>query len=637
MERSSSRLRLLAILVVLMFAGLTTRLWFLQVLAGKRFAGEAVENSVRFEYTEPLRGLMYDRDGKEFVTNQQSLEIRITRDELGDEGEAVVARLAELLEVRPRELSLEINTNRYYTFQAVPVAEFVPEEVAYYIRENPERFPGVDVKVASVRRYPYGRMGAHLVGYMGLITEEALAQVNEKAYGPNDSIGIAGLELVYERFLRGERGIQKFIVNADGETIRALDAVPPTAGNDLHLTLDARWQEIAEERLAGGIAYARTLEDSSSVPLRATGGSVVVLDADTGEIRAMASLPDYDPRWYVRGLTSRESAYLKNDDLAPALNRATFPYTPGSTFKSITSLITTEQGFASLHGAYPCPSSYVHGEDEANPFPNWQPTSGDYINFAEALRQSCDTFFYQFGSKYFQYYLDHQLVSNAQPLQKGIREWGFGAPTGVDLPLESPGLIPDAQFASEHPELFEDGTWQPFGDILTMTGAGNITVTPLQLATAYAAIANGGHLCRPHLVGSIEDADGKVVKEPGGGCDRTLPYSQADLSYIRSALANVVTSGTASCAFGGFPLSQVPVAGKTGTAERGTPTYQDTSWFAAMVGPIQDPEYVVVTMVEQGGFGAQVAAPITRGVIEGIEGLGDTPHYGCVSPDTEDE
>jgi penicillin-binding protein 2 len=637
MERASNRLKVLAILVALMFVGLMTRLWFLQVLAGERFSQEATNNSVRFEYTEPLRGLILDRNGKELVDNQQSVEIRITRDELGDQGEAVVGRLAELLEVRPAELSTEINTNRYYTFQAVPVAEFVPEEVAYYVEERPELFPGVDVNLASVRRYPEGRLAAHVLGYMGLVTEDALKSVNAKAYGPNDAIGIAGLELMYERFLRGERGIQKTIVNADGETIRALDAIPATAGDDLHLTLDARWQEIAERRLAEGMDHAHQINDSNGQALRATGGAVVILDAHTGGIRAIASLPDYDPRWYVRGLSPRQAAYLRNGDRAAALDRATFPYTPGSTFKSITALITAQQGFANLYGYYPCTTSYVHGIDEEHPFFNWTETPGNSISFADALRQSCDTFFYQFGSKYFQHYVDHQLSNDAQPLQKGIRQWGFGAPTGVDLPLESSGQIPDAQFAAAHPELYEDGRWQPFGDILTMTGAGDLQVTPLQLASAYAAIANGGHLCRPHLVERIEDADGKVVKVPGSGCDRTLPYSQRDLGYIRGALANVVSGGTASCAFSGFPLSQIPVAGKTGTAERGTETYQDTSWFASMVGPTADPDYVVVTMVEQGGFGAQVAAPITRGIIEEIEGLGYQPRYGCVLPSTEDE
>jgi penicillin-binding protein 2 len=634
MERASSRLRVLAFLVALMFLGLGARLWFLQVLATERFASAATENSIRFEYSEPRRGLIRDRDGDVLVDNQQSLEIRITRDQLGDDGEAVVLRLAELLDVDPAEIAERVNSNRYYPFQAVPVAEFVDEPVAFYIQEHPEKFPGVHVQKTSVREYPFGKLGAHMFGFMGLITAELLDQVNEKQYGPNDAVGVTGLESQYEKFLRGQRGIQKFIVNADGEVIRPLDAIPATSGDDLYLTLDSRWQGIAEQELVEGIERARFATDSTNVHnLRATGGAVVVLDAKTGGVRAMATYPTYDPRWYVRGLTKDQMRYLGRENVAPSLNRATFPYTPGSTFKAITSLIFMHQGLASKDGHYNCPAEYIHGEDVDHPFLNWELVDRGYISFNEALTISCDTFFYQFGSRYFQQYLDRGLADNAQPFQKGLREWGFGAPTGIDLPVESSGLVPDAPWAREHPELFEDGNWQPFGDILTTTGAGNIAVTPLQLASAYATIANGGHMCRPHLVERIEDEDGELVKEPGAGCDRMLGYNPADLAYIRGALANVVSSGTASCAFSGFPLSQVHVGGKTGTAERGSPKFQDTSWFAAIVGPQDDPDYVVVTMVEQGGFGAQTAAPITRQVIEGIERIPPAGGCGTVSED----
>jgi penicillin-binding protein 2 len=309
--------------------------------------------------------------------------------------------------------------------------------------------------------------------------------------------------------------------------------------------------------------------------------------------------------------------------------------------KSITALIADhELQSVDLGGYYPCETAYVHGTDEAHPFENWTEMPGGSVtmSFADALRMSCDTFFYRFGSEFYQYWVDHQLSENAQPLQAALRAWGFESPTGIDLPGEQPGLVPDAAWAAEHPELFEDGRWQPFGDILTMTGAGNIAVTPMQLATAYAAIANGGRLCKPYLVERVTAAaDGSPVEEARSRCGNRLPYAEEDLRYIRTALEGVVTGGTASCAFNGFPLSSVPVAGKTGTAERGNPEqFQDTSWFASIVGPSDEPGYVVVSMVEQGGFGAQVAAPITRAIIERVEGLGDTPQPGCSGQDTED-
>ena len=200
----------------------------------------------------------------------------------------------------------------------------------------------------------------------------------------------------------------------------------------------------------------------------------------------------------------------------------------------------------------------------------------------------------------------------------------------LDAPGEASGTIPDAAYAAAHPDLYEEGRWQPFGDILMMIGAGNMSLTPLQLATSYGAIANGGHLCRPYLVDLITDTDGDVVEDPQPRCSRALPYDQRTAPvHPLAPWRTWSSSGTASCTFNGFPLSEVPIGGKTGTAERGTPLYQDTSWFAAIVGPSNDPDYVVVTMVEQGGFGNQTAAPITRAIIERIEGLGDTPAPGC--------
>jgi penicillin-binding protein 2 len=638
-DRASGRLRALALLVALMFIALTTRLWFLQVLEGPSFRASARENSVRFEYLEPLRGVIYDSTGKKVVANRPSLQVRVTRDDLGPDAEQVVLRLAKVLNMDVGDLSKAINNPQYYTFQAVPVAEFVPEAVKAYIGEHQDQFPGVEVRKASVRRYPFGEMLAHSLGYVGLITEDALQKVDQTDYSQDDVIGRAGLESVYEKYLRGSRGKQKFIVNADGEVIRAAARIDATPGDDLHLAIDAGWQEIAEQELGAGMDRARTLTDSNGEHLRATGGAVVVLDADTGAVRAMASLPTYDPRWYVRGLTEDQANYLSNDDLAPSVNRATgLAYTPGSTLKSITGLIAAKElPDVDLHGYYPCVTSYVHGTDTLHPFENWEPVPGNPITFSEALRMSCDTFFYRFGSEFYQYWVDHQLSPNSQPLEEDLRQWGFEQPTGIDVGGEATGLVPDAKWAEDHPELFEAGRWQPFGDILTMTGSGNITVTPMQLAVAYGAIANGGRLCRPYVVQSITDPNGKTLEDTPAHCGRKLPYAPEDLSYIRQALAGVVSGGTASCAFSGFPLSEVPVAGKTGTAERGSPDqFQDTSWFAAMVGPTEHPDYVVVTMVEQGGFGAQVAAPITRAIIERIEGLGDTPQPGCYSQDTQD-
>ena len=249
------------------------------------------------------------------------------------------------------------------------------------------------------------------------------------------------------------------------------------------------------------------------------------------------------------------------------------------------------------------------------------------MSLSEAIRLSCDTVFYGFGSQFYFHYVNDQLGSSGELLQADLRQFGFGTPTGIDLPSEAAGLVPDAAWAKTRPDLFPDG-WVPGGDILTMIGSTYITASPLQIAQAYAAIANGGHLCRPHVVSEVVGPDGRVVKRPDAHCNRRLPYSPADFDYIRTALRSVTSSGTAACAFSGFPFSQIAVGGKTGTAER--PPYQDTSWFASMAGPDPNaPQYIVVTMVEQGGFGAEVAAPITRNVIEDIYHLPPSTGAGC--------
>jgi penicillin-binding protein 2 len=634
-EKASSRLRVLALLVALMFVALSTRLWYLQVLAAPRLAEEARNNGRRPIFHEAVRGLIKDRNGIPLVGNQGSLEILVTPDQLGDQAEAVVVRLAELLDVPASDIAAALNDDRYYDYQTRPVSQFTDVRVAAYIAEHPEEFPGVEAANSSVRDYPLGRTAAHLLGSVGVISAADYETLKDKGYGQNDTIGRAGLERTYEKFLRGRKGRTVYVVNSDQEVIRKLLEEDPVPGDDLHLTLDAEWQQIAEEELLAGMLGARELDDSNGEPLAANAGAVVVLDAKTGAVRALASLPSFDPKWFVKGLTRQQSAYFENDRVAPLVDRTyQLAYPPGSTYKPITSLVAFHQGVASMSGSYPCTSTYTHpGDESGTVFTNWT-SSNRYMGIAEALRVSCDTVFYGFGSDFYYHYVNNSLAPNAQPLQRELRQvWGFEAPTGLDAPGEAVGTIPDAAFAAEHPELYFEGDWQPGGDILLMIGAGNVQVTPLQLATAYGAIANGGRLCRPFLVDRITDAEGDVVRDPGPRCRDRLPYSAGELAYIRTALASAVSSGTAACAFSGFPLSEIPVAGKTGTAER--EPYQDTSWFASMVGPLDDPDYVVVTMVEQGGFGAQTAAPITRRIIERFEELGDTPRPGCAAEEED--
>jgi penicillin-binding protein 2 len=565
------------------------------------------------------------------VRNQMSLEVVVNRQELGDDTESVVLHLSEVLDIPVRQLSERLATKQYYVYQPVPIARFVGVKEAAFIEERTDLFPPDAVRVAerSVREYPHGRTAAHVLGYLGLIDTGELEANQDAGYGLNDQIGKSGLEATYERFLRGETGEERHIVNSDGEFVGDLPSVDPVDGDSLVLAMDARVQKLVEEELADGLARSRSIvDDDTGRYLEANGGAVVVMNPNTGGIVAMASYPDFDPRWYVNGLSRQQQRYLfrSGTKASPSSNRATqFALEPGSTFKPFILLSALRHGIANWGSSYDCPAEYVAPFDESGTsYDNSFPRDYGFLSISDALKVSCDTIFYHWGWQFWDRWRDDQLGKNAEPLQKDLRAMGFNRPSGIDLPSESAGVLFDAADAPEHPDLFFRGLWQPGGDILISIGSAYVTVTPLQLARAYSVIANNGRLCRPHLVDRIVDAEGNTVRDVGARC-KNLGYPRSWMSSIRAALTRVTreAGGTAYYSFSGYPHASVPVAGKTGTAVRGQAGYQDTSWFAAMV-PADDPQYVVVAMAEQGGFGSQTAAPIVRSIIERIYGVNST-------------
>jgi penicillin-binding protein 2 len=638
MEKTSSRLKVLALFVVIMFVALTTRLWFLQVLAFEDNRDKAKDNGLRTAATNAIRGDILDARGRRLVGNRLSLEVRVTLTQLQAGGKKkereTVRRLAKLLRVPAAEIYAGLQDPQYYPYQPKPVAEFVDQSVSWAIAEHPRLYPGVEVVETSVRDYPYGSLGAQVLGWVGQIDAAQLQDPGYAKYGQIDLVGRAGLERSYERWLRGTKGKTTYLVNSDGDTLRKLDERAAVPGHDLTLAVDVRIQRAAEQELFDGMRESRGhFDEDTGRNLDANAGAVIVMRPDDGGVVALASWPTFRPSWFVPGLTDQQRSYLFQSDQAPTLNRATqLTYAPGSTFKPFVALSALKEGFADLGGYYPCPSEYTAATDpDGRPFGNWSRAEGGHISIARSLQISCDTVYYAWGDQFWQRWRDNFAGTNNEPFQRDLHQWGFDVPTGIDLPSEGGGLIPTPewkeQYAAEHPELFlpDQRAWLPADSILLSIGSGSTLVTPIELARAYAAIANGGKLCRPHLVDGIVDADGTTVKKIGGHCTKALPYTQEQLAYIRSALAEVTTGdGTASSAFSGFPLSEVPVAGKTGTAPRGSKEFQDTSWFVALVGPTDHPDYVVAVMVEQGGFGAETAAPIARHVIERMYGLGST-------------
>jgi penicillin-binding protein 2 len=623
--RAGYRLKVLAGLVVFMFTALTTRLWFLQVLDSAQAREEARNNYIHLVDVAAPRGRIIDDRGRVLVFNRTSLVVTVNREQAGDRLENDIQALSNVLGVSVAELADRVNSALYNQNSPVPVASNVSKKVAFYLGEHRDELPGVDVAKVPVRTYPDRSLAAHVLGYLGQVSQEQLRDPTFAGYQPGDLVGKTGVEAEYEHFLRGTEGVIKYRVNAVGEILEELGRQAPQPGNDLVLTLDAEAQRLAEESLQLGLEHARRMIDpATGRPYVANAGAVVVLDPTTGAIEALASSPSFDPSFFVQPYTSEE--YVRRFGPAsgdPLFDRAIQgQYPPGSTFKPFVLLSALRRGIVNTSGYYSCPSAWAVPEDPLKEvFDNWSKTNFGLISLSRALYDSCDTVFYPIGYEYWRIYYP-PTTPPRQPLQVDLGKMGFGNPTNVDIPYEREGRVPDAQWKREihksNPGAFPQGKWFP-GDFINMSiGQGDTLVTPLQLAVAFGAIMNNGRECVPHVALRIQTASGEVVRRVQSQCERRIPFTRAQLEYVRNALAHVPIQGTARSAFAGFPFSKVWVAGKTGTAQ--VTGRQDYSWFAAMT-QAEGKEYVVVALVEQGGHGSTTSAPIVRRVIEGLYGL----------------
>ncbi|MFN2544632.1 MAG: penicillin-binding protein 2 [Actinomycetota bacterium] len=640
-----ARLRWLAVLCAFMFAALGTRLWFMQVLASEQFRAKARHNGIRLVYDAAPRGRIFDRRGALLVGNRPSLTVLINRQQLGTHEEEVLFRLARLLHMPIGKIVDRLNDKRYYIYTPVPIRADVPKSVQFYIEEHSDPdnnlFPGVTISYVPARTYTHGNLAAHILGNTGEISEQQLQSPEFRSYQLGDVVGQAGVEATYERWLQGTKGEEKLQVNASGKTIQRIGGTDPVPGDDVVLSIDAHTQYLAEHSLILGEQEARkTFDPDTGRHYAADAGAVVVMNPRNGQILALASNPTYDPRVFLNGLSTTEYKDLtKESRHNPLFDRAIqAQYPPGSTFKPFVALSALRRGLATPYGNYDCPGEYaVPGDTSGTVFHNWTPANSGYISLAQALNISCDTVFYDFGYRFWQTYAnsgpgaaDNSKLSEWQGrknlLQDDLRTFGFDRLSGVDLPYEQDGRIPDGRWKAEvheqDPTNFPYPLWLP-GDSINMSiGQGDTLVTPLQLATAFSSIANGGTVWQPHVGLIVRRPDGRVVKRIQPRSIGRLPFSKSYLGYVRSALTNVPMSGTAESAFVGFPFAQVPVAGKTGSAE--VRPFQTYSWFAAMA-PATDPQYVVVCLVEQGGHGSTTAAPVVRKILEGLFDLPSTP------------
>lgn len=657
-SRPLLRLTLLATIAMVAFGALVSRLWFLQVLAGDRYASAAEENRVGLLELEAPRGRILDADHTELVKNRTAQTVSAHRGQLLDgageprdeTAEAVLDRLEVLLELDRETILARLSSRRTSVFRPVPIAEDVRPEVVFAIREHSELFPGVVAETLPVRTYPHGELAAHLLGYIGEISLEELSTEQYADYRAGDLIGWAGLERTWEPWLRGTDGLRKLEVNVTNTVQRELSERAPVRGHDLVTSLDAQLQAQLETLLEDGILASRFTKRRDGTTLPSVAGSAVVLDPRDGSVVAMSSWPTFDPSEFVGGVSHDYWNVLQDpDNEYPLLNRAIqSAYPPGSTFKIISGAMGLEAGIISPGSRLSCPPAWSLG---GITFRNWNTSHEGSLDLSTALMRSCDTFFYEVA---YQQWLREERqeddgVEVVEMLPKVAAEFGLGVTLGIDLPGEKPGVIPGRTWRESYWEQHRDtycrkaaelepgyardinedlclygGSWRGGDSVNSSIGQGDVLTTPLQIAAAYMAIANGGTVWQPQIAQQVLAPDGSVALQVEPVAFSQLSLEAGHLAAIRKGLEDVVmgSRGTARGAFAGFPLDEIPVAGKTGTAELKPKV--PYAWFAAYA-PAHDPRYVVVVSIEEGGGGSQTAAPIARRILEAAFDLDVTP------------
>jgi penicillin-binding protein 2 len=594
-QQLKPRFAALGLVVLLVLGLLLARLWTMQVLYGSAYAKQAVENRVREVTTEAPRGRILDRAGRELVTNRPTMAVVVAPSAKDDD--KLLARLSTVLNMPAADIKQRVSSVKLAPLASRTVAIDVPMTAISYLSEHEADFPGVEVRIQAVRKYPQGALAAHVLGYAGEVSESEL-QSTDSPYQYGDIVGKAGAEKSFEKVLQGDRGRQLIEVDAQGRPRRVILDSEPVAGRDVVLTIDSRVQAVTEQ------ALAQAMEDAHKAKFpKAKAGAAVAIDVKTGEIIAMASLPTYDPELFLGGISQKNwQAMTSKDSEFPLTNRAIMAqYPAASTFKAMTGLAGLEAGFTSAGTTYDCVGKWIGMGEQWKKY-CWDHAGHGTETFMEGIRDSCDTVFYEIGYRFYK--------DKGEKLQKFARRFGFGSDSGIDLPGEAKGRIPDAAWKASYNENYpEYQKWLPGDTVNLAIGQGDLLVTPLQLLDAYAGIANGGKVMRPHVMKQVLDAQGAPVIKAQPAVAFATKASQRNLSTMKTALVSVTKDGTGKGAFAGFPVS---VAGKTGTAQ--VAGKDDMALFVGFA-PAEKPRYAVVVVIEEGGHGGSVAGPAARQIL----------------------
>ncbi|MBC7333367.1 MAG: penicillin-binding protein 2 [Actinobacteria bacterium] len=607
------RIRIILYLVLLLMVVLVLRLYYLQVISGNIYAGIASQSIARPKTIPAPRGNIYDRNGKLLVESVPVSAVGVNPHiVLGNE--EVLRLLSQKLDIPYNELVERLKKSNVSYIERVILKKNIDPETITYLKENSQGLPGVEVIDIFLRKYNYGFLAAHILGYVGEIDEEKLKMDEYKVgYEGGDQIGWTGVEKTYEKILKGVKGEIVYEVDPVGRPVGILKQEDYIPGDDLYLTIDIDLQRAVEEILSQSLAEIRKNKvPRSDEYYRAGGGAVVVLDAQNGEVLAMASYPTYDPSLFVGGIKVSDWEYLNNpENNNPLINRAIMGgFVPGSSFKLVTAYAGLSEGIIDRDRRITC-SGVWYGLGKS--FPKWCWRQGGHgsISILKAIEQSCDIYFYEVGLELF-------LRNNNKDelLQKYARLFGFGAETGIDLPDEGKGVVPDKKwkedfFASQP----GSSVWYP-GDTVNMAiGQGDLLVTPLQMAQAYSILANRGIKYTPHVVKGISEESGRLFIDLNNQAYEDLFLNEDFVNTIEEGLKLVTKQGTASGAFSKFPLNEISVAGKTGTAE--IVGKQDYAWFVSYA-PVENPKYVICVMLEEAGGGGASAAPVAEKIYEYI-------------------
>ena len=598
-EASLQRRRALVgfVLVFVAFAVLAARFAFLQVASYEEFHTRSEANRIKARPIVPARGLIYDRNGRLLADNVPAYRLDAVREDVGDLDD-MVSRLREVIELSDEEAEAFLAASRARRrFQPVTVKLRLSEaEVARFAVDR-HRFPGVDVVPYLNRRYPYGDLFAHVIGYVGRIDAADLERVEAARYSGATHIGKAGIERTYESRLHGQVGIEQVEVNAEGRTLRVVGREPAHAGQDLYLTIDAQLQQAVVEAFEG------------------QSGAAVVLDPRNGEVLALASLPSYDPNPFVSGISRQGYAALLNDPSRPLFNRVLQGgYEPGSTLKPFVALAGLDLGLRTPRdttlstGAFRLPGHEREYRD-------WRRGGHGHVNLTEAMAQSVNTYFFQLA-----------VDLGIERFSAYMARFGFGEPTGIDLQGEASGVLPSPQWK----RATRNQVWFPGETVIAGIGQGFWVVTPLQLAQATAMLANGGLRVKPHLLRASQSSfDQPPVIEPLAESGAPVVTHPAHLAAVAESMIAVLhgPTGTARGVMAQFNL-EYRVAGKTGTAQRITrrtdasldvsklPFDQRHNALFIAFAPVEAPRVAVMVVLEHGGSGSAVAAPVALRIVD---------------------